>query len=199
MTTIHITTTAGWPPSGCSRPATTSRRGVRRSSPPCRSRTSRSTSSTTTSADVTEGTPAGVGINWERCRYDWSQPGSVKAMVTNSNVYQPARSSWELRATPSRERKPGRDDLDPRIHTDTRGRIFGTLFKLIGKPIFRRYVRDTLENLRRLEQTEVSRAGVSRSSLGRRSRWQSVEAGAANRSIDIRKPASRQRRGAPSN
>ena len=24
-------------------------------------------------ADVTEGTPAGVGINWERCRYEWGQ------------------------------------------------------------------------------------------------------------------------------
>ena len=50
-----------------------------------------------TSADVTEGTPAGVGINWERCRYDWSQPSSVKAIVTDSNVYQPANSSWDLR------------------------------------------------------------------------------------------------------
>ena len=27
-------------------------------------------------ADVTEGTRAGVlGVNWERCDYDWSQPG----------------------------------------------------------------------------------------------------------------------------
>jgi hypothetical protein len=51
--------------------------------------------------DGTEGTPAGVGINWERCRYDWSHSGSVKATVTDSNVYQPANSSWELRAAPS--------------------------------------------------------------------------------------------------
>ena len=54
-----------------------------------------------TSADVTEGKPAGIGINWERCHYDWSQPGAVKAVVTDSNVYQPASSSWELRATPA--------------------------------------------------------------------------------------------------
>src|SRR5215813_7093367 len=53
------------------------------------------------SADVTEGTPAGVGINWERCRYDWSTPGSVIATVIDSNVYQPGNSSWELRATPA--------------------------------------------------------------------------------------------------
>ena len=53
-----------------------------------------------TSADVTEGTRAGPIVNWERCRYDWSQPNSVKATVTDSNVYQPD-SSWELRATPT--------------------------------------------------------------------------------------------------
>jgi hypothetical protein len=45
------------------------------------------------SADVTEGTPSGVGVNWERCRYDWSLPGSVKAVVTDSNVYAQASSS----------------------------------------------------------------------------------------------------------
>ena len=38
-----------------------------------------------TSADVTEGTRAGPIVNWERCDYDWSQPGSVKATVTDSN------------------------------------------------------------------------------------------------------------------
>src|SRR5690242_11290623 len=55
-----------------------------------------------TSADVTEGTPAGIGVNWERCDYDWSKPGSVLATVTDSNVYEPHGSSWELRATPAK-------------------------------------------------------------------------------------------------
>jgi len=103
-------------------------------------------------ADVTEGTPAGIGINWERCRYDWSQPGSVKATVTSSNVYAAHGSSWELRATPA--------DAGSRVEMiwvreftrSARGRVFGTLFRLIGKPIFRRYARDTLKNLRQLEQ-----------------------------------------------
>ena len=105
-----------------------------------------------TSADVTEGTRAGIGVNWERCRYDWSQPGSVKATVTSSNVYAPSGSSWELRATPT--------DAGSRVEmiwrreftSSSRGRVFGTLFRLIGKPIFRRYARETLENLRQLEQ-----------------------------------------------
>jgi hypothetical protein len=33
-----------------------------------------------------------------------------------------------------------------------RGRVFGTLFRLIGKPIFGRYARETLDNVRHLEQ-----------------------------------------------
>src|SRR3954447_3608037 len=53
-----------------------------------------------TSADITEGTRAGIGINWERCRYDWSQPGSVIASVTDSNVYA-LGSSWQITARPT--------------------------------------------------------------------------------------------------
>jgi hypothetical protein len=106
-----------------------------------------------TSADVTEGTPAGVGINWERCRYDWSQPGSIRAIVTDSNVYQPANSSWELRATPA-ERGSKVEMIWIREFThNTRGRVFGTLFKLIGKPIFRREAKRTIRNLERMEAT----------------------------------------------
>jgi hypothetical protein len=56
--------------------------------------------------DVTEGTRAGPIVNWERCRYEWSTPGSVKALVTDSNVYDPAASYWEIKATPN-----GADDL----------------------------------------------------------------------------------------
>ena len=104
-----------------------------------------------TSADVTEGTPASVGINWERCRYDWSQTGSVKALVTDSNVYQPANSSWELRATPS-ERGSQVEMIWIREFTHNAcGRIFGTLFRLIGKVIFTREAKRTIRNLERVE------------------------------------------------
>ena len=104
-------------------------------------------------ADVTEGTPAGVGVNWERCHYDWSTPGSVIATVIDSNVYQPGNSRWELRATPTdggstvemiwiREFKPG-----------ARGWIFGTLFRLVGKPIFTHDAKRIVRNLERLESS----------------------------------------------
>jgi len=106
-----------------------------------------------TSADVTEGTPVGIGINWERCRYDWSQPGAVKAVVTDSNVYQPATSSWELRATPA-ERGSTVEMIWIREFThDARGRIFGTLFRLVGRPIVTREAKRAIKNLERTEAT----------------------------------------------
>jgi polyketide cyclase/dehydrase/lipid transport protein len=103
------------------------------------------------SADVTEGTSAGIGVNWERCHYDWSEPGSVRATVIDSNVYTPRSSSWEMRATPAeggttvemiwvREFKPG-----------ARGQLFGTLFRLVAKPIFTHDAKRILRNLERLE------------------------------------------------
>ena len=104
-----------------------------------------------TSADVTEGTPAGVGINWERCRYDWSQPGSVKAIVTDSNVYRPPDSSWELRATPTETGSKVEMIWIRDFTHDARGRIFGTLFRLAGKPIFTHDAKRTIRNLERLE------------------------------------------------
>jgi hypothetical protein len=49
-------------------------------------------------ADVTEGGVV-TGLFWERSRYDWSQPGMVRAAVTASNVFAPG-STWEVRAAP---------------------------------------------------------------------------------------------------
>jgi len=103
-------------------------------------------------ADVTEGTRAGPVVNWERCRYDWSQPGSVTATVTDSNVYAFPASRWEIKATPKasgsqvemiwvREFKPG-----------PRGTVFETLFRVIGKRLFTGYARAVLTNLGRIER-----------------------------------------------
>ena len=101
-------------------------------------------------ADVTEGTPVGIGINWERCDYDWSQPGSVKAVVTDSNVYQPTKSSWELRAGPADNGSKIEMIWIREFTQNARGRIFGTLFRLIGKPIFTREAKRTIRNLERV-------------------------------------------------
>lgn len=53
-----------------------------------------------TFADVTEGNPWPIGHVWERLRYDWSEPGWVKGVVTDSNIFKPG-STWEIRATPA--------------------------------------------------------------------------------------------------
>jgi Polyketide cyclase / dehydrase and lipid transport len=108
------------------------------------------------SADVTEGTKAGVGVNWERCRYDWSQPGSVVATVTASNVYAVPGSRWELRATPNGDGSRIEMIWTREFTPTTRGRVFGTLFRLLGKPIFGRYARQTLANVLQLEQNGES-------------------------------------------
>jgi hypothetical protein len=105
------------------------------------------------SADVTEGTPVGVGINWERCRYDWSRPDSVKAVVTDSNVYAPASSSWELRAAPADSGSKVEMIWIREFTHNARGRIFGTLLRVIGKPIFTREAKRTVRNLERLQAT----------------------------------------------
>jgi hypothetical protein len=104
-----------------------------------------------TSADVTEGTTAGFGDNWERCDYDWSRAGSVVATIKESNVYAVPGSSWEIKATA--------EDGGSRVEMiwirdfqgNARGRIFGTAFRFLGNRIFNKYGRDILENLENLE------------------------------------------------
>lgn len=49
-------------------------------------------------ADVTEGNPMPVfGLVWERLHYDWSEPGTVKGTVVDSNLFKPG-STWKIRA-----------------------------------------------------------------------------------------------------
>lgn len=50
-------------------------------------------------ADVTEGNPWGPWLVWERFRYDWSEAGSVKGTVVESNLFK-AGSTWEIHAKP---------------------------------------------------------------------------------------------------
>jgi hypothetical protein len=52
-----------------------------------------------TFAEVTEGNPWPIGYVWERLRYDWSEPGVVKGVVTASNLFKPG-STWEISAKP---------------------------------------------------------------------------------------------------
>ena len=51
-------------------------------------------------AEVTEGNPWPIGYVWERLRYDWSEAGSVKGTVVDSNLFKPG-STWEIHAAPT--------------------------------------------------------------------------------------------------
>jgi hypothetical protein len=104
-----------------------------------------------TSADVTEGTRAGFGDNWERCDYDWSRPGLVRATVKESNVYAVPGSSWEITATPQAGGSQVEMTWIREFRGNARGRIFGTAFRLLGQRIFNKYGRDIVENLERVE------------------------------------------------
>lgn len=105
-----------------------------------------------TTADVTEGTPAGIGTNWERCNYDWSTPGVVTATVTESNVYRVPGSAWQITATAT---DGGGSKVEMtwirKFRRNPRGLLFGTAFRLVGRPIFAGYVREVMTNLERLE------------------------------------------------
>ena len=104
-----------------------------------------------TSADVSEGTFAGLGDNWERCEYDWSQPGLVTASVRDSNVYAVPGSSWEIKATANETGSRVEMTWAREFRRGPRGRIFGTAFRLLGNRIFDKYGRDVLENLEKVE------------------------------------------------
>ncbi len=81
-------------------------------------------------AEVTEGTMA-LGVWWERCRYDWSQPGVVTATVIDSNVYQPELSGFVWRARP---RDGGGSEVEMTIYRQfkltPRGLAVTALYKL---------------------------------------------------------------------
>jgi hypothetical protein len=112
------------------------------------------------SADVTEGTPTGIGTNWERCRYDWSQPGIVVATVTDSNVYRVGASVWRIAAT-AIEGGGSRVEMTwvRRFRGTPRGLLFATVFRLLGRPVFAAYARDVIRNLERLESAEATSSG----------------------------------------
>ncbi|HTY72096.1 MAG TPA: hypothetical protein VMI11_06680 [Actinomycetes bacterium] len=103
------------------------------------------------SADVTEGTPTGIGLNWERCRYDWATPGVVTATVVDSNVYEPSSSRWVLRVEPDSSGSVIEMVWVREFRSGPRGRMFGTLFRLLGKRVFTHYAEEVLRNLESLE------------------------------------------------
>jgi hypothetical protein len=104
-----------------------------------------------TSADVTEGGRAGPLVAWERCDYDWSTPGSVKATVTDSNVYTAGESSWEIRAAPTAGGSRVEMTWVRGFKWNLTGRVLAIGYRLAGERLFTPDARKMLGNLERLE------------------------------------------------
>ena len=104
--------------------------------------------------DVTEGTGTGIGTSWERCRYERPAPDRVTATVTDSNVYAIPGSVWEIAVAPI----PGGSRIEMtwvrRFKRRPRGLLFGLAFRLVGRPLFRKYAKQIVENLETLDATE---------------------------------------------
>ena len=97
-------------------------------------------------ADASEGTGTGIGVSWERCDYDWSEPGQVTATVTDSNVYTPG-SAWIITATPTAGGSHVEMSWVRGFKKSPRGLLFGSAFRLLGRRLFGKYARQILENV----------------------------------------------------
>jgi hypothetical protein len=93
-------------------------------------------------AEVTEGTWV-LGIFWERNRYEWSEPGSVKATVIDSNIFQPG-STWELRADACEGGSRVQMILNRGFRSGPKGRFAGAVHKTIGKFVWAMFLRRAL-------------------------------------------------------
>lgn len=104
-------------------------------------------SSSETSADVTEGSGVFGGV-WERGRYDWSRPGTIRIDVKDSNAFAPG-SWWVYEVTP----RPGGGshvhmefDRRPR---NLKGYLISGLLSVAGATIFKKSLSETLRRLER--------------------------------------------------
>jgi hypothetical protein len=95
-----------------------------------------------TSAEVTEGTPA----VWERARYDWSRPGTVRIEVTDSNAFEPG-SYWLYRVTPGENGGSHvRMEFDRRPR-NFKGKLLSALLRVAGAKLYGKQLGETLRRV----------------------------------------------------
>jgi hypothetical protein len=94
-------------------------------------------------AEVTEGTMV-LGVFWERCRCDWSEPAQVTTTVSESNVFKPG-SSWQPQAAPL---SGGGSVVETTVVRDYRNGFKGTFARAVnhlgGRRLFRWFLRSAL-------------------------------------------------------
>jgi hypothetical protein len=95
-------------------------------------------------ADVTEGSSLAGGV-WERNRYDWSTPGTVRVETTESNTWRPG-SSWLYRVEPAGAGSHIRVTVDRRP-ASLRGRLVAVLLVIAGRRVLRQATEQVLRKL----------------------------------------------------
>jgi hypothetical protein len=106
-----------------------------------------------TSADVTEGSK---GV-WERAHYDWSQPGTVRLQVEDSNTFQPG-SYWVYTVQPRQEGGSHVHLEFLRRPRNAKGYLLSGLLSLFGRKIFGDFLRETLHRLEARQGVPATRS-----------------------------------------
>ena len=94
-------------------------------------------------AEVTEGFRPPFGRVWERSRYEWEQPGSIRQTVIDSNVLAPG-STWELKISPSGGGSTVEMRLRREFRRSAKGRIASAINHLGGRRMWGWYLRKAL-------------------------------------------------------
>lgn len=97
------------------------------------------------SADVVEGSGVLGGV-WERGRYDWSRPGTVRIDVTDSNAFRPG-SFWLYEVTPAPNGGSHVHMEFERRPRNLKGYLLSALLGLFGKKIYGKQLGDTLRRI----------------------------------------------------
>lgn len=96
------------------------------------------------SADVTEGSSIAGGV-WERNRYDWSVPGTVRVETIESNAWRPG-SFWLYKVEPNGTGSNIHVTVDRRPAT-FKGRLIAVLLVLGGRRVLRQATEQVLRKL----------------------------------------------------
>ena len=107
-------------------------------------------------ADVTEGTRAGPIVNWERCDYDWSQPGKVVATVKDTNIYAIPGSVWEVTAARIAGKTRVHMIWTRAFNRRPKGLLFSFLYRTFGEKLFGQYARQILEAMEKEAISKVA-------------------------------------------
>jgi hypothetical protein len=98
-----------------------------------------------TSAEVTEGSPVFGGV-WERGEYNWSEPGTVRIDVKDSNAFQ-SGSFWTYEITPGANGGSHVHMEFERRPKNFKGFVVGSLLGLMGHQIYTKQLNETMRRL----------------------------------------------------